>query len=139
MRPKKVILCLHADEAEFATVRCMLTVHGYRVLSAATIADAEFIVRSHPVDLVLADATDAKATGLKAVEQLKRIALHLPMMILGNETQVAQVHMADAMLIAKCPPQELLERIKIMAARKRGPRKGTPSPHENLVAEVATS
>jgi hypothetical protein len=36
------------------------------------------------------------------------------------------MHAADALLAKKnCTPQELLERIKIMSARKRGPRKGT--------------
>jgi hypothetical protein len=36
------------------------------------------------------------------------------------------MHGADALLAKKnCSPQELLERIKVMSARKRGPRKGT--------------
>ena len=37
-----------------------------------------------------------------------------------------QIHAADALLAKKqCTPQDLLERIKTMSARKRGPRKGT--------------
>ena len=36
------------------------------------------------------------------------------------------VDAADALLAKKnCSPQELLERIKVMSARKRGPRKGS--------------
>jgi hypothetical protein len=37
-----------------------------------------------------------------------------------------QIHSAADALLAKknCSPQELLERIKVMSARKRGPRKG---------------
>jgi hypothetical protein len=36
------------------------------------------------------------------------------------------MHGADALLPKKtCSPHELLERVKIMSARKRGPRKGT--------------
>ncbi len=36
-----------------------------------------------------------------------------------------EIHAADAMLARKnCSTQELLERIKVMSARKRGPRKG---------------
>jgi hypothetical protein len=35
------------------------------------------------------------------------------------------MHMADALMAKKnCSPHELLERIKVMSARKRGPRKG---------------
>jgi hypothetical protein len=37
-----------------------------------------------------------------------------------------EMHSADALLAKKnCTPQELLERIKVMSARKRGPRKGS--------------
>jgi hypothetical protein len=37
-----------------------------------------------------------------------------------------EIHHADALISRKnCAPQELLERIKVMSARKRGPRKGT--------------
>ncbi len=36
-----------------------------------------------------------------------------------------QIHGADALVAKKtCTPIELLERIKVMSARKRGPRKG---------------
>jgi hypothetical protein len=37
-----------------------------------------------------------------------------------------EMHAADALLAKKnCSPLELLERIKVMSARKRGPRKGS--------------
>jgi hypothetical protein len=37
-----------------------------------------------------------------------------------------EIHAADALLAKKnCSTQELLERIRLMSARKRGPRKGT--------------
>ena len=49
------------------------------------------------------------------------------MILLGDPQKMGdQMHGADALLAKKnCSPQELLERIKIMSARKRGPRKGT--------------
>jgi two-component system response regulator CpxR len=48
------------------------------------------------------------------------------MVLLGDPQKMnGQIHGADALLAKKtCTPQELLERIKIMSARKRGPRKG---------------
>jgi hypothetical protein len=49
-------------------------------------------------------------------------------MILLGDPQAAggEIHVADAMLAKKnCSSHELLERIKVMSARKRGPRKGT--------------
>ena len=42
------------------------------------------------------------------------------------QAMAGQIHAADALLAKKqCTPQDLLERIKTMSARKRGPRKGT--------------
>jgi hypothetical protein len=48
------------------------------------------------------------------------------MVLLGDAQAVnAEMHVADAVLARKnCSTQELLERIKVMSARKRGPRKG---------------
>jgi DNA-binding response OmpR family regulator len=61
------------------------------------------------------------------VERLKQIASHVPMIVLGDPQRMAgEMHAADALLAKKnCSPLELLERIKVMSARKRGPRKGS--------------
>jgi DNA-binding response OmpR family regulator len=61
------------------------------------------------------------------VERLKQIASHVPMILLGDPQKMSgEMHSADALLAKKnCSPQELLERIKVMSARKRGPRKGS--------------
>ena len=65
--------------------------------------------------------------GCQLVERLKQIASHVPMILLGDPQKMAgEMHSADALLAKKnCTPQELLERIKVMSARKRGPRKGS--------------
>jgi hypothetical protein len=61
------------------------------------------------------------------VDRLKQIAGHVPMILLGDPQRMGgDIHAADALLAKKnCSPQELLERIKVLSARKRGPRKGT--------------
>jgi CheY-like chemotaxis protein len=127
MRPKKVILCVNNNEQELSVLRFMLMTNGYRVLAAANGQDAIAIFSSAPqIDLVLADAHMPQMSGSQLVERLKRIASHVPMILLSDAHPAnAEIHSADAMLARKnCPPQELLERIKAMSARKRGPRKG---------------
>jgi hypothetical protein len=48
------------------------------------------------------------------------------------------IHAADALLAKKnCSSQELLEKIKVMSARKRGPRKG--SVRTSQMAELAVA
>ena len=127
MRPKKIILCVDDNELELSVLKFMLSTNGYRVLSATTGQEAVAIFSETQVDLVLADFAMPQMNGSQLVERLKQIASHVPMILLGDPQKMeAELHRADAMLAKKnCSPQELLERIKIMSARKRGPRKGS--------------
>ena len=126
MRPKKIILCVDDNEQELSVLKFMLTTNGYRVFSASSGQEAIGIFANTPVDLVLADFSMPQMNGNQLVDRLKRTAAHVPMIVLGDpQTMVGEIHAADALLAKKsCSPQELLERIKVMSARKRGPRKG---------------
>ena len=127
MRPKKVILCVDDNEQDLSVLKFMLVTNGYRVLDATNGQDAIALFADNQVDLVLADHAMPQMGGDQLVLKLKQIAAHVPMVILGDPQKVnGQIHGADALLAKRtCSPQELLERVKIMSARKRGPRKGT--------------
>jgi CheY-like chemotaxis protein len=127
MRPKKIILCVDDNEQELSVLKFMLATNGYRVISACNGKDAISVFAETPVDLVLADFAMPQMNGSQLVERLKQIAAHVPMILLGDPQKMAgEMHSADALLAKKnCTPQELLERIKVMSARKRGPRKGS--------------
>jgi CheY-like chemotaxis protein len=127
MRPKKIILCVDDNEQELSVLKFMLATNGYRVVSAANGQEAIRIFAETPVDLALVDFAMPAMNGSQLVERLKQIASHVPMILLGDPQRMAgEMHAADALLAKKnCSPQELLERIKVMSARKRGPRKGT--------------
>ena len=127
MRPKKVILCVDDNEQELSVLKFMLETNGYRVLAASNGQEAIAIFSAAPqIDLVLADTTMPQMSGGQLVERLKRMRSHVPMVLLGDaQTVNGEMHVADAVLARKnCSTQELLERIKVMSARKRGPRKG---------------
>ena len=127
MRPKKVILCVDDNEQELSVLKFMLATNGYRVVSATNGHDAIGIFSETQVDLVLADHAMPQMNGCQLLERLKQIAAHVPMILLGDPQKMAgEMHAADALLAKKnCSSQELLERIKVMSARKRGPRKGS--------------
>ncbi|MGA2850854.1 MAG: response regulator [Terracidiphilus sp.] len=127
MRPKKVILCVDDNEQELSVLKFMLATNGYRVISALTGQEAIGIFAEIPVDLVLADFAMPQMNGCQLVDRLKEISAHVPMVLLGDPQKMGnEMHAADALLAKKnCSAQELLERIKVMSARKRGPRKGT--------------
>lgn len=139
MRPKKIILCIDNNEQDLSVLKFMLSTNGYRVLAATTSQEAVSIFTEHLVDLVLADHTRPQMNADQIVARLKQIGAHVPMILLGDPQKMnGQIHRADALLAKKsCSSQELLERVKIMSARKRGPRKGVhrlPSGGELAVA-----
>ena len=126
MRPKKIILCVDDNEQELSVLKFMLATNGYRVVSATNGKDAIDIFADTQVDLVL--------TG-QLVDRLKQMAAHVPMIMLGDPQRMgSEMHAADALLAKKnCSPVELLERVKVMSARKRGPRKGA----QRIMSETA--
>ena len=126
MRPKKVILCVDDNEQDLSVLKFMLSTNGYRVLTATSGQEALSVFAENLVDLALVDYSLPQMDGDQVVSRLKQIAAHVPMILLGDPQKMSgQMHTADALVSKKtCAPQELLERIKVMSARKRGPRKG---------------
>jgi len=105
----------------------MLSTNGYRVIPATNGQEAIAAFGSEAVDLVLADFAMPQMNGAQLVSRLKRLGSHVPMILMGDpQSMSGEMHAADAFLAKKnCTAHELLEKIKIMSARKRGPRKGT--------------
>jgi len=134
MRPKKVILCVDDNEQELSVLKFMLNTNGYRVISASTGQEAIREFSQNQVDLVLADFHMQPMNGDQVVHRLKGIATHVPMILMADAPTGAEIHAADALLARKhCTPHDLLEKIKLMSARKRGPRKGA----QRVVAAAA--
>jgi DNA-binding response OmpR family regulator len=119
----------------------MLATNGYRVLSALNGQEAISIFSETQVDLVVTDYAMPQMNGCQLVERLKQIAAHVPMILLGDPQRMGgEMHAADALLAKKnCSPQELLERIKVMSARKRGPRKGSQRQAPMPMVELAVA
>jgi two-component system, OmpR family, response regulator CpxR len=126
MRPKKVILCVDDNEQDLSVLTFTLSTNGYRVLPATDGQEALRLFSEHTVDLALVDYAMPQMNGDQLVGKLKQIAAHVPMILLGDPQKMSgQMHAADALVSKKtCSSHELLERIKLMSARKRGPRKG---------------
>ena len=71
------------------------------------------------------------------VERLKRTAAHVPVILLGDPVaQGVEIQAAPFPARKTCSAQELLARIKVMSARKRGPRKGA---QRVIVTELAAA
>ena len=128
MRPKKVILCVNDDSRELSVSKTVLEVHGYRVLAAESGQEAmALLAMAKCVDLIIGAAEMPFIAGVALAERLKRIRSYVPI-ILVTRGGVEQAQIlgagADAIVSSRIVPIELLERVKVMCARKRGPRKG---------------
>jgi two-component system response regulator CpxR len=139
MRPRKVILCIDDNEQDLSVLSFMLSTNGYRVIAAVAPEEAIEIFATSQVDLVVVDLVMPQMNGAQLVKRLKQMGGHVPMILLGDpQAMNAEIHAADAMLAKKnCSPLELLERIRIMSARKRGPRKGTHRIAHAVMEELA--
>ena len=122
-----MILAVNSNEQELSVLAFMLSTNGYRVLPAVNGDEAAGLLSENPIDLVLACDGMPAWNGGQIVGRLKEIASHVPMILLCDPARTAsQPQAADALLPRKnCSPLELLERVKNMSARKRGPRKGS--------------
>jgi two-component system response regulator CpxR len=125
MRPKKVILCVDENEQALSVRKFMLETRGYRVLTARTSAEALEIFESGNIDLVLSDLLLPHMDGNELVRRMKELSPDVPaILISGSVKAFERANRADAFLPkGACTPLEVLERIRVMIARKRGPKK----------------
>ncbi len=134
MRPKKTILCVDDNEAILSVRTFLLETRGYRVLSAQTAHDAlEILERSLPgsIDLILCDLLMPQMDGNEVVRRAKQLHPGLPAMIIsGTVTSFDRALYADVFLPkGAASAAEMIERIRVLVARKRGPKKAAAAPH----------
>lgn len=137
MRPRKVILCVEDNEQILSVRKFLLETRGYRVVSATNASDALAYLESAAqgsVDLLLSDLILPQMDGNELARRAKNLHPMLPVLIVsGTVNDYDRAAAADAFMPkAVCSPMELLDRIRVMVARKRGPKKmpqSVPAPH----------
>jgi CheY-like chemotaxis protein len=128
MRPRKTVLCVEDNEQILSVRKFLLETRGYRVLAMSTAAEAlEYLQSATPgsVDLLLSDLILPQMDGNELIRRAKQVHPGLPtLLISGTVTNFDRAAAADAFLPkGACTPAEVLDRIRILVARKRGPKK----------------
>ncbi|MDE1156042.1 MAG: response regulator [Acidobacteriaceae bacterium] len=128
MRPRKTILCVDDNEQILSVRKFLLETRGYRVVSSASAAEALEYLKDAPqgsVDLLLSDLLLPQMDGNELVQRAKQLHPALPtLLISGTVTAFERATAADAFLPkGASTPAELIDRIRILVARKRGPKK----------------
>lgn len=133
MRPKKIILCVDDNEQILSVRTFLLETRGYRVLPALSAHEALDQLRQvapGTVDLLLCDLMMPQMDGNELVRRAKQLHPGMPAMIVSGTVQAADRALYADVFLPKgaCSPAEMIERIRVLVARKRGPKKAVMMP-----------
>jgi two-component system response regulator CpxR len=128
MRPKKTILCVDDNEQVLSVRTFLLETRGYRIIAVKTAQEAlEVLERSVPgtLDLILCDLLMPQMDGNELVRRAKQLHPGLPAMIVSGTVNAFDRALHADVFLPKgaSSPAEMIERIRILVARKRGPKK----------------
>jgi CheY-like chemotaxis protein len=149
MRPKKTILCVDDNEQVLSVRTFLLETRGYRVISVTSAQQAlEIVQQAVPgsLDLLLCDLLMPQMDGNELVRRAKQLHAGLPAMIVSGTVNAFDRALHADVFLPKgaCSPAEMIERIRVLVARKRGPKKAavpasTPSTEAATFAHATAS
>jgi two-component system response regulator CpxR len=131
MRPKRTILCVDDNEQALSIRKVMLETRGYRVLACSNGQQALEAFKQGGVDLVLSDLQMPGLDGAELVDKIKELSACTPAILFSGKTRFYEKDTRADLFLPKgmYAPIELLERIRLMLVKKRGPKRGpTPDP-----------
>ncbi len=125
MKPKRTILCVDDNEQSLSMRKVMLETRGYRVISCLTAEEALDIFKGGGIDLVLSDFVLPGRDGQKLIEDIKNISPQTPAILFSGKVKFYDRECRADLFLPKgaYAPIELLERIRLLLVRKRGPKR----------------
>ena len=142
MRPKKTILCVDDNEQSLSIRKVMLETRGYRVVVTTSGQQAIEIFSQGGIDLVLSDLVMPEFDGKRVVEGVKALSPSTPTILFSGKITGYDSEMPADVFLPKgmYAPAELLERIRLLLVRKRGPRRAISElPELPMVARVVAA
>ena len=120
----------------------MLETRGYNVICCSKAEDALAAFQKGNVDLVLTDLLMPEMDGADLIRKMKEINPDIPAIIFSGKIKMYDKDMPANIFLPKgvFAPAELLERIRLLLVRKRGPKKAVRKPdhhHEEKQHMVA--
>ena len=135
MKPKRTILCVDDNEQSLSIRKVLLETRGYRVVPCLNGEEALARFKRGGVDLVLADLIMPGLDGARLIEEIKALSPRTPAILLSGKVRIYERDTQADVFLPKgmYAPAELLERIRLLQVRKRGPNRAQPR------AELASS
>jgi DNA-binding response OmpR family regulator len=125
MKPKKTILCVDDDEQSLSIRKIMLETRGYRVLACNSGEMALEAFRRGGIDLVLTDLIMPGVDGSRLIEKIKSLSPQTPAVLISGRAKIYERETQADVFLCKgmYEPADLLERIRLLLVRKRGPKR----------------
>jgi CheY-like chemotaxis protein len=125
MKPKRTILCVDDNEQSLSIRKILLETRGYRVLAYSNAQEALDRFSEGGVDLVLTDLVMPGVDGSKLIQGVKDMSPATPAILLSGKVKVYEQETGADVFLAKgmYMPADLLERIRLLLVRKRGPKR----------------
>ena len=103
----------------------MLETRGYHVVTCTGGQEALERFKEGGVDLVLTDLTMPGLDGCRLIEEIKNLSPHTPAILLSGKVKMYDRDTKADVFLPKgmYAPVELLERIRVLLVRKRGPKR----------------
>ena len=112
----------------------MLETRGYRVVACTSAQQALEVFKNGGVDLVLSDLVMPDLTGDKLVASIKDISPETPAILFSGKIKVYEKDTRADVFLPKgmYAPVALLDKIRAMLVKKRGPKRTTIFPQEKF-------
>ena len=136
MRPKRTILCVDDNEQALSIRKVMLETRGYRVVACTNGQQALEAFRQGGVDLVLTDLLMPGMDGASLVDQIKDTSPETPAILFSGKVKAYEKETRADLFPPKgmYAPLELLERMRAMLVKKRGPKRAHAAPDRRIPA-----
>jgi two-component system response regulator CpxR len=127
MRPKKTILCVDDNEQSLSIRKFMLETRGYKVIVSHNGREALQAFDQGGVDLVLSDLLMPDMDGAELVKRIKELSPETPAILFSGKIKMYDKDTSADIFLPKgsYAPAELLERIRLLLVKKRGPKKSS--------------
>jgi len=125
MKPKRTILCVSDNEQTLSHRKIMLETRGYRVVSFSRGEEAVERFKQGGIDLVITDMAMPGLDGPQLIAAVKSISPQTPAILISSKVRIYDHESQADVFLAKgmYAPADLLERIRLLLVRKRGPKR----------------
>lgn len=125
MKPKRTILCVDDNEQSLSHRKIMLETRGYRVNSFTRGEEGLARFLQGGIDLVIADMAMPGLDGPQLIAKIKELSPQTPAILISSKARIYDHDSKADVFLAKgmYAPADLLERVRLLLIRKRGPKR----------------